>query len=31
MSIWFLIVAEWVMLMAGIAIWEYALRRRLGE
>jgi hypothetical protein len=29
MSIWFLIIVEWVMLFIGVALAEYALRRRI--
>lgn len=29
MTVWFLIIIEWVMLVIGVALAEYALRRRL--
>jgi len=29
MGIWFLIAAQWILLVAGIFAAEYALRRRL--
>lgn len=29
MSVWFLIIIEWLMLVGGIALAEYALRRQL--
>jgi len=29
MSVWFLIIVEWILLVVGIAAAEYALRRRL--
>lgn len=29
MSIWFLIIVEWVLLVVSLAVWEYLLRRRL--
>jgi len=29
MTIWFLIVVEWVLFMAAVALAEYALRRRV--
>ena len=31
MSVWFLAIAEWVILIAGIVAWEYALSRRLRD
>jgi hypothetical protein len=31
MTVWFLIVIEWVMVIAGVALAEYALRRRMQE
>jgi hypothetical protein len=29
MTVWFLIIIEWVMVVAGVALAEYAVRRRL--
>jgi hypothetical protein len=29
MSIWFLVIIEWLMLAVGVAVWEWALNRRL--
>jgi hypothetical protein len=29
MSVWFLIVEQWVLLVSGIALAEYALNRRI--
>ena len=29
MSIWFLIIAEWLLLLLGVVLAELALRRRL--
>lgn len=29
MSIWFLIIVQWVLLVVALAVWEYILRRRL--
>ena len=30
MSVWFLVIAEWVILIVGVVAWEYALNRRIG-
>jgi hypothetical protein len=29
MTVWFLIIVEWIMLIAGIVLAEYALNRRI--
>jgi hypothetical protein len=29
MSVWALVIAEWVILVVGVVFWEYALSRRI--